>query len=398
MAAALLLDLLIFLVPLMLIPLGLWRGGAHEGFVGGGILLGWAVANSWTGAWGGWLAALLNASPSAMEFLVACLVLAVGAGAGHAAGTIVGLPRPEADGRIAGAILAWLNGVLFLTLALGAYGASLGGEPLNPIITRGFLTEAVIVHERWVLLGVGLVVLGLIGTVFWVNAVVGQVYDPGYVPGQRTVFTSTPPVPERIERALRSDPRQPITEPYSNWPTAPRQRAITVPRAADAGKVEPVASRFRSALSRINPPTSGDPGRRVSLRDMFAQTMPVDVRDRTAEHESGGDRGRASRTGTTRPRPVTGRTPGDVPAAGDVPETDDVSPRPAPPSISEWIRVSGLSNPMMAPPPTKTTPTARGDANAAPDAADAGDRDRDASHDDVQPDGTPEQIDRPPEP
>lgn len=378
MAAALLLDLLIFLVPLMLIPLGLLRGGAHEGYVGGGILLGWVVASNWTGAWGGWLASILNATPGAMGFLIACVVLAIGAGAGHAVGTLVGLPRPEADGRIAGAILAWLNGVLFLTLALGAYSASLDGEALNPIITRGFLTEAVIVHERWVMLGVGLVVLGLIGIVFWVNAVVGQVYDPGYVPGQRTVFTNSP-APERPERVARSDPRQPITEPYSNWPVAPRQRAITVPRAADAGKVEPVASRLRSALARIGPPIDGETGRRMTLRDMFVQTMPMDVRDRSADQapesasrrSTPADRARPD-DAPPRPRPAAGRTPGDLPEAAEP------APRPAPPaSISDWIRISGLSNPMMAPPPEKSPPILRSDEGSpAPDGPGSVDADR----------------------
>ncbi len=391
MAPALLLDLLIFLVPILLIPLGLLRGGAREGLVGGGILLGWSVASEWTGAWGGALASLFGATPNAMEFLVACVVLVIGAGAGHAAGMIVGLPRPEADGRIAGAVLAWLNGVVFLTLALGTYGRSVGEESLTPIISRGFLTEAVIVHERWVLLGVALVVLGLIGTVFWVNAVVGQVYDPGYVPGQRTVFTSNP-VPDIPPRAARTDPRLPITEPYSNWPSAPRQRAINVPHAADAGKVEPAASRFRSALSRINPQGDGAQGRAASFRELFSQTQPVDVRDRSGA--TPGDRP-PSRTprprgAPSRPRPVTGRTPGEPPV-----RTDSGTRPPPPASISDWIRISGLSNPMMAPPPkvgssprsddeaSRTTPPVPDDTTASESADEAN-----------LPDATPDRDDR----
>lgn len=360
MAPALLLDLLIFLVPILLIPLGLLRGGAREGLVGGGILLGWSVASSWTEAWGGAFASLVGATPNAMEFLVACVVLVIGAGAGHAAGMIVGLPRPEADGRIAGAVLAWLNGVVFLTLALGTYGRSVGEESLTPIISRGFLTEAVILHERWVLLGVALVVLGLIGTVFWVNAVVGQVYDPGYVPGQRTVFTSNP-VPDISPRAARTDPRLPITEPYSNWPSAPRQRAINVPYAADAGKVEPAPSRFRSALSRISPQGDGGHGRAASFRDLFSQTQPVDIRDRSDMTPGDRPTNRTPRPpgALTRPQPDTGRTPGDPP------EAQDLGTRPSPPaSISDWIRISGLSNPMMAPPP-KGGSTSRPDDEAS---------------------------------
>ena len=391
MAAALLLDLLIFLVPILLIPIGLLRGGAREGLVGGGILLGWAVASEWTGAWGGALASLLGATTNAMGFLVACLVLVIGAGAGHAVGTIVGLPRPEADGRIAGAVLAWLNGVVFLTLALGTYGRSVGEDSLTPIISRGFLTEAVIVHERWVLLGVALVVLCLIGTVFWVNAVVGQVYDPGYVPGQRTVFTSNP-APEPPSRAARTDPRLPITEPYSNWPSAPRQRAINVPHAADAGKVEPAASRFRSALSRIGPQGDGERYRTTSFRELFSQTQPVDARDRpdAATGGAAADRPSRPRSAQSRRPPVTGRTAGGLAA--------EPGSRPAPPaSISEWIRISGLSNPMMAPPPRGTAadlPDGVTEPTTPPDdvagAADTpGDVDR--------PDAAPDRNDRSPD-
>ncbi len=390
MAAALLLDLLIFLVPILLIPLGLLRGGAREGLVGGGILLGWAVASDWTGAWGGALASLLGATPNAMGFLVACIVLVMGAGAGHAAGTIVGLPRPEADGRIAGAVLAWLNGVVFLTLALGTYGRAVGEESLTPIISRGFLTEAVIVHERWVLLGVALVVLGLIGTVFWVNAVVGQVYDPGYVPGQRTVFTSNP-APDALSRVARTDPRLPITEPYSNWPSAPRQRAINVPHAADAGKVEPAASRFRSALFRITPQADGERGRAASFRELFSQTQAVDVRNGSGDTPGEGPRNRPSRPRSAPPRrhPITGRSPGDLPG-GSEPGT-----RPPPPaSISEWIRISGLSNPMMAPPP-KASSTPQPDDDVA-QAGPANPRAAGAETADgaTQPDGTPDRDDR----
>lgn len=379
MAAALLLDLLILLVPLLLIPLGLWRGGAHEGLVGAGILLGWAVASNWTGSWGGWLASLFDAPLNAMAFLVACVLLVIGAAAGHAAGTVVGLPRPEADGRIAGAVLGWLNGVVFLTLALGAYGSSVGDGALTPIIARGFLTEAVIVHGRWVLLGAGLVVLGMIGIVFWVNAVVGHVYDPGYVPGQRTVFTSNP-APDRSDRpelAARTDPRLPIAEPYSNWPTAPRQRPVAVPRMADAGKVEPAASRFRSALSRISPQPDAERGRTGGFRELFSQTLPVDLRHRSEDAPAveASERPAASRASraTPRPHPVTGRTPDDLSTSGP-----DDPLRPAPPaSISDWIRVSGLSNPMMAPPPrtgsvdrsgTTGSPADRHDADPAPPA------------------------------
>ena len=382
MAAALLLDLLIFLVPLLLIPLGLWRGGAHEGLVGGGILLGGAVASYWTGSWGGWLASLFDAPLNAMAFLVACVLLVIGAAAGHAAGTVVGLPRPEADGRIAGAVLGWLNGVVFLTLALGAYGSSVGSGALTPIIARGFLTEAVIVHGRWVLLGSALVVLGMIGTVFWVNAVVGHVYDPGYVPGQRTVFTSNP-APDRPERpapAARTDPRLPIAEPYSNWPMAPRQRPIAVPRMADAGKVEPAASRFRSALSRMGPQPDAERGRTGGFRELFSQTLPVDLRSRSEDDQAAdatarpapdapgrSASSRASRA-TPRPHPVTGRTPDDLSTS------DPGAPaRPAPPaSISDWIRVSGLSNPMMAPPPkTGTSARPETDGSSVEPAADA---------------------------
>ena len=389
MAAALLLDLLIFLVPLMLIPLGLLRGGPHEGFVGGGILLGWAVASNWTGAWGGGLASLTGATANAMGFLVACVVMAAGAGAGHAAGTIVGLPRPEADGRIAGAVLAWLNGVVFLTLALGVYGQSVGDEALTPIISRGFLTEAVIVHERWVMLGVGLVVLGLIGTVFWVNAVVGQVYDPGYVPGRRTVFT-TNPVPDSPPRAARTDPRLPITEPYSNWPAVPRQRPINVPHAADAGKVEPAASRFRSALFRIGPHSDGERGPAASLRDLFSQTHPVDVGGRAVDSPTDATSERPSRPSAAPPRrhPVTGRTPGDL-LSGMDPEA-----RPAPPaSISDWIRISGLSNPMMAPPPRASAPPEPNSGQADSTGPD-GDVDSGRTRDESPPDATPDRDDR----
>ena len=343
MIAALVLDLLLFLVPLMLIPLGLWRGGPHEGYVGGGVLLGWVVGANWAGAWAGPLAHLLHANDGAMRLLIAFVLLVIGAGVGHLAGSVVGLPRPGADARIAGAVLAWLNGVLFLTLALGAYRDTLNGKAPSPVITRGFLTEFVIDHERWVLLGVAIVVLGMIGTVLWVNAAIGDLYDPAYVPGARTAFSEMPPPPPIVdqERLLRDDAMRPIVEPYSSWPVAARNRGITVPRAADAGKVEPAPSRFRSALARIGAPPAPPRPSREMLDEMFARTMPVDLRPPGSRAAASGrpatDRPAATRPNRDRPdgQPASRRDAVDDPAgsssdrpdgrAGTIPSGDELA-------------------------------------------------------------------------
>ncbi len=367
MAAALLLDLLIFLVPVMLIPLGLWRGGPHEVVVGGGILLGWAVSTEWAGAWGGGLASLTGTPADAMSFVVACGLLVVGAAIGHLGGTLIGLPRPEADGRIAGAVLAWLNGVLFLTLALGIYGRQLDGAEPMPLIERGFLTRAIIDHQGALLLGIALVVGGLVATVLWVNAAVGNVYDPTYVPGRRTAFTANPDA-----RPAREEQGVPASPAYSTWPTAPRQRPINVPHHADAGKVEPEVeqSRFRTALSRIGPASGGEPSRRTTIAEMFAQSLPVDLRDRvgratSSDHstdELGGGSAADQRDGSRmRPdgpatprrgagaRPAAPRpTPG--PAATRARQARGDTPPPAQSPIGEWLRVaSGMSNPLISP-------------------------------------------------
>ncbi|HEV2527167.1 MAG TPA: hypothetical protein VGT61_01785 [Thermomicrobiales bacterium] len=376
MAAALLLDLLIFLVPAMLIPLGLWRGGPHEVVVGGGILLGWAVSTEWAGAWGGGLASLTGTSPDAMSFVVACALLVVGAGIGHLGGSLMGLPRPEADGRIAGAVLAWLNGVLFLTLALGIYGRQLDGADPMPLIERGLLTQAMIDHQGALLLGIALIVAGLLGTVLWVNAAVGNVYDPTYVPGRRTVFTARP---EPLEaEPSRTDIRRPAVQSYSSWPVAPRQRPVNVPHHADAGKVEPdpEPSRFRTALSRIGPTTgAGEPSRRTTVAEMFAQSLPIDLRDRGGRAMGVPDSGRSGGEGPSSARPPGGRaTPGRArdarpassgettgqPDGADSDDGADEAPAPSrsrardgdssQSSIGEWLRIaSGMADPRITP-------------------------------------------------
>ncbi|MDP9355327.1 MAG: CvpA family protein, partial [Chloroflexota bacterium] len=120
MSSSLLLDGLLLLVVLLFIPIGLWRGGVREAIVAGGIVLGGALAGSWARPWGDDLASQLDLRPQTARFLVALAAL-LGATlcVGYAGGAALRPGAPGLLGRVAGGLLAGLNGLLLLGYGLG---------------------------------------------------------------------------------------------------------------------------------------------------------------------------------------------------------------------------------------------------------------------------------------
>ncbi len=215
MSSPLLLDGLLILVVLLFIPIGLWRGGVREAIVAGGILLGGALADAWARPWGDDLATQLDLRPQAARFVVA-LALLLGAtlcvGYGGGAALRSGIPGPL--GRIGGALLAGLNGLLLLGYGLGFLDQYVLERTSVPMLSDSFVARFLLQQFGWLLLALIFVIMLVI-------------LAAAASPAGRGDFVDEP-----VE-AVAGD-----TATVGGSGTRPRP--VRVPQSADAGKFEPV--------------------------------------------------------------------------------------------------------------------------------------------------------------
>lgn len=211
MSVGLILDGLLFLIVLLFMPIGFWRGAVREAFVGAAILLGAAVANAWSSPLGNHLASAFGRSEARASFgaAVAALVLTT-LSLGYGAGFALGWGDSTLLGRLGGAMLAACNGALLVGFSLAFVERYLLAQPGGGSLDDGLVAGIFLHRFGWVLAGVGLV---------------------GFV----TVITAA------VLRWFETDAaHQPLAEPAAvPWQPV---RPVRVPRDADAGKYEPPVS------------------------------------------------------------------------------------------------------------------------------------------------------------
>ncbi|MCC6315049.1 MAG: CvpA family protein [Thermomicrobiales bacterium] len=203
----LLLDLLLGVIILLFIPFGIRRGVAKEAIVSAGIFLGALLAQGWAEVGGAWLRRLLPLDDPVAAFIVALAALLGGTFViGYGAGGALGNLRPGPLGRLAGGLLAAMNGALFLAYLLRFIETYLRPDGS---LAGGIVTGALMQRFDLLLLIASGVLLVLI--------VIGW-----------------------IVHATRGD-RMP-----ADALAPPRQRPLRTAASADSGKYEPVASHRRA--------------------------------------------------------------------------------------------------------------------------------------------------------
>lgn len=230
----LLLDALLGFIVVLFVPFGIRRGVVKEAMVSGGLLLGVLVADAWAAEGGARLAVLVGSDPALTAFAVSLAALLAGTFAiGYGAGAAVGDLRSGVPARLAGGILAAVNGTVFLSFLLRAIDRWLQpGDTLGEGVVSGTLLR----RSNDLLLAAGGLVLLLI--------VIGW-----------------------IVRAVRGPRTFPAPEPA----VAPLSRPVRVASGADADKFEPVAvssagyghgSLVETAPLATEPTRGGNPWRR----------------------------------------------------------------------------------------------------------------------------------------
>lgn len=159
MMQSFLLDGLLVLVIILLVPIGVHRGGLREGCTAAGLLLGMHLVNLWAASWGGWLADTTGIVPDVAAFTIAVAVLLLTTGLVGYGATAAFASAPGAGGRIYGGILALLIGAVFLGSIISYVDRYLFEGETPDLIESGYVSRALSVGIEWILLLAALAIL-----------------------------------------------------------------------------------------------------------------------------------------------------------------------------------------------------------------------------------------------
>jgi uncharacterized membrane protein required for colicin V production len=299
MLQSLILDALIVLILLLLAALGAYRGGLRELCTAAGLLLGVAIVSEWAPTWGNWVADKGNVNHDAARFIVAVATLVSATMVcGYGAGAAFSY-RPGPGGRMYGAILGLMIGVVFVGYVINYVRAYLNDGDYPKIVRDGYVARAFSQGLDWVLLVVaGVIVLATaFGLIVREDDV--ELYPsapvPTYQPMQPAAATAAAPPSARS--AAASNSTAPSTEIRPG-----EQPTVVAPAAVD----QPPAVRVREGRSWEQPSTAGR-----DFASGWSQTWPGTANDPAkAPWEQGPGRSRAQRPGPAdRPRSSPSATP-----------------------------------------------------------------------------------------
>lgn len=165
MLSALVLDALLIVILLMMVPLGFLRGGLREVCTAAGLLFGILLAEEWSGRWGEWLAGRLDVSTGAAEFIVAVFLVGLSVSLMGYGGTAAFSWRPGPGGRMYGAYIAMLNGLVLIGYLINVVVRTVYGGDTPDLIAEGFVSRALSSGFGWVLLAgaFGVIIATLFG-------------------------------------------------------------------------------------------------------------------------------------------------------------------------------------------------------------------------------------------
>lgn len=251
MLEAIALDVLLLLILLLLIPIGMYRGGLREVCSSAGLLLGLLVASQWSERWGTWLADQTGIDAGISRFAVAVGTIVVFTGVIGYGGATSFAYAPGAGGRLYGGILSLLNGVIFLGAVIQLVATDLHDGVYPDLIRSSYLARALSVGFDWVTLGVSLA--ALLTTLF------------GMIVRERDT--------EGVVDVAREMPRTRRAAPAPAQATEP----VTIEPATAADPDEALANTATVKIREVRhweeptPPTIQD------LRSGWSRTWPSDV-------------------------------------------------------------------------------------------------------------------------
>ncbi|MER3484639.1 MAG: hypothetical protein C4345_00345, partial [Chloroflexota bacterium] len=180
-----------------------------------------AIADAWARPWGADLARLISIRLGIAQLIVAGLALLLATTIlGYGGGAVLRLPSPGLPSRIAGAVLAAVNGALILRYGLRFIERFLAGDRTERVLDESRVSWFLLRQSGWLLIG-GALVFGL-----------------------TTLLAMM--ISRRAERELTAQGSPGASYPH-HLDVDLLQRPVRLPRQADEGKIEPSSRGFDRA-------------------------------------------------------------------------------------------------------------------------------------------------------
>lgn len=224
MLEGIVLDALLVLILLMMIPLGFLRGGLREVCTSAGLLLGVLLAQQWTARLAEFLTGRIDMRAGLAQFVVAIVIVVVSTAVIGYGGSSAFSYRPGPGGRMYGAYLALVNGLIFIGFLVNAIIDAFYDGVLPDAIDGAYVSRALSVGFEWVLLVAALGVLG--ATIFgmFVRERSDEEFD--YDP---RAYTSAPSVSsQQTQRHTVVQPSVPETDVVTPEPEEPRSAPMRI--------------------------------------------------------------------------------------------------------------------------------------------------------------------------
>jgi len=227
MIQSIILDGLIVLIILMIAAIGYSRGGMRELCTAAGLLFGSRLADAWAPRWGGWLADRADISEGSATFIlyVGILVL-VTLVCGYGA-ALAFFSRPGPGGRLYGAALGLVNGVVLTSFVLDGVRRYLLNGDLPSVVAESHVARAMVDGFAWILLGIAAFIVVATAFGFLIRENEPEESLASYAP----VRNAAPPAPrtstERTPAPVRTAPAvvPDKLEPARADPPAPQETA-----------------------------------------------------------------------------------------------------------------------------------------------------------------------------
>jgi uncharacterized membrane protein required for colicin V production len=327
MATWILFDALLVCMLLLIVPIGFWRGGIREALVGGSVLAGALLANTFAESWGAKASDLLGVGPSTGRILIAQLLLwGTTVILGYGGGAVVRMGAATLLTRLSGAILSLFNGLLLISFSLSfinQFATSIGSpssfrEAYVARVLAGGSLEIVFLAVLLVALGV---IAGLVARLAGGWDQDDDVLD--VAPNVPYRWPAAPPTPRptHVARSTAEDKSEPPSSATDFADYRRREETVTRPRFSPTAQLSDGASihfanrvvpnvadlyahrapkAARSAKDEAQPPSNESPDG-IRVVEEWLRSAPVPKRsgkqedpgDQRPDEQAGGRIGRA---------------------------------------------------------------------------------------------------------
>lgn len=205
MVEAILLDSLLALAVLLLIPLGVSRGGLREVCSSAGLLLGILLSQQWAPRWGDWIADLFGFDIRSSRLIVAVVtVLLATAIIGYGASSAFSY-YPGPGGKVFGAVIAVINGVVLAGFVVNSVATYINDGAFPEVVEGGWISRSLATGFDWVLLvaAASVLLLSLMGMVVREREPADQQWMTTQNPGRGRVRQVMPTKPYMADESAQ---------------------------------------------------------------------------------------------------------------------------------------------------------------------------------------------------